>query len=791
MTVAVGTAVARDELAFARVLAASLGRVHPDWRLTVLLLDGDPAELRDELFDAVGLDALDVPDLALLQTVAGSPRVFAAALRPALLAHLLVPAGVVIWLDPTVCVLGRLDSLSGAAREESGVVVVPLQSRMGRTAGLGVRGPFESGAIAVANYAALRAWSRLIAEQAEREGSAFDPVAGDSLGALTAAVDRPEVVRDAGLCAGWWTLAAGGRLTERPLAVDGDPLRAFNLAGFDPRKPHWLSSEDPGGAVRVSESPALAELLAGHARDLLTAGWRPSGPWDCSVLPSGLPLDDDMRDLFALAHQRGAMLASPFTTSGCEAFLDWVGGESPIGAGVSWYLERVHRRRADLQVSFPDLAGGDASGLAAWMEGHGHVEEPVLAELLHRRGAPRSAAAVAPTPRPAPPTAGDAPVRIVGYLGEGLGLGEAARSYARALRAADVDLDTVSVPVPISRSSGETDRYWSRNSVEWSGAMGGGIAPAVEIVCMNPPELIRAHRAGVVSAESGRRIGVWAWELATLPADWAAALPLVDEVWAYSDYVAGALRPHVSVPVEVVPLTVDVPAHPAIDPDGSPFTFLFVFDLLSSVQRKNPLGLIEAYKAAFGPGDGARLVIKTSNGDNAPKQLERVRVAALGRTDIEVLDAFLAPAERDALIAGCDCYVSLHRAEGFGLTIAEAMAAARPTIATGFSGNLDFMDDDCAYLVDWSPAEVETGSSIYPAGARWAEPDLEHAVSLMRAVRAEPAAAAERGRRGRERIAKQLSPAAVGERARVRIETMTRPRGGGGIKARIGRRVRG
>jgi hypothetical protein len=788
MTVAVGTAVARDELALARVLAAGLGRAHPDWRLTVLLLDGDPAGLDDEPFETVGMDKLGVPDLGLLQTVASSSHALAAAVRPVLLSRLLEAADVAIWLDSTVRVVDRLDALAGG---ESDLVVVPLQPQRGRTSGLGIRAPFESGAVAVSDPAAARWWTQLIGEQARREGSSFDPVAGDSIGALLAVVDRVEVVRDAGLCAGWWTLTAGERLAGEPTAVGGDPLRAINLAGFDPHKPHWLSSEDPEGAARVSDSPALAALLDGHANDLLAAGWQPPGRWAYSELPNGLPLDDDMRDLFALAQRRGAELESPFTPAGCDAFMDWIGGESTIGSGVSWYLERVHRRRFDLRVAFPDLAGGDASGLAAWMETQGHVEEPVLAELLRRRVAPPLASAEVDRDIA---LANEAPVRIVGYLGEGLGLGEAARSYARALRAAGVTLDSVSVPVPLSRSLDTGGGNWSRNSVEWAVAAGGGEAePSIEIVCMNPPELLRAQRAGVVSSARGRRIGVWAWELATLPADWVEALPLVDEVWAYSDYVAAALRPHLSVPVEVMPLTVDVPSLPAPTPDAAPFTFLFVFDLLSSVERKNPLGLIDAYKAAFGPDDGTRLLIKTSNGENVPEQLERVRVAALGRGDIEVVDAFLTPAERDSLIAGCDCYVSLHRAEGFGLTIAEAMAAARPTIATGFSGNLDFMDDDCAYLVDWSPAEVQAGSQIYPAGARWAEPDVEHAASLMRAVRTDPEAAAQRGLRGRERIATQLSPAAVGERARVRIEGGATLANGArrGIKARLSRRVRG
>jgi glycosyltransferase involved in cell wall biosynthesis len=784
------TAVAIHDLAFARLLASDLERVHPGWRLTVLLLDGDPDALGDEPFDSVGREALALPEPGLLEISTRGPSGLAAALRPLLMTTLVERSGAaVVWLDATVRVLGSLDPVVDAAR--AGIALVPLHPRFEVPEGLSARGPFESGVVAASDADALAWWAQLTTATARRDGASFDPLDPRLLGAVVGAAERVRLLREVGLGVGWWTLAAGAALEDgaRP-TLDGEPLRSINLVGFDPTRPHWLSDEDREGLVRVSESPALAGLLARHALELTAAGWQaPPARWRYAELPA-VAVDDDLRDLYALASRERLDLGDPFTDAGCAAFLDWVDSESPFGAGVSWYLSRLHERRADLAAAFPDLAGGDGRRLVEWMAEHGVREEPVLAALAERR------ASTAASARSAPAMGGDVPVRVVGYLEDGLGLGQAARSYAGALRAAGLEVETVSVPAPLSRAAGP-GRLARRRQVGWESDGGGGRAPRIEIVCMNPPELLRAHRAGMRRADGCHRIGVWAWELDAVPPDWAEAFALVDEIWVYSEYVASALRRQAPVPVHVMPLAVEprvAPPEPLREPDAS-FTFLFVFDLLSSIERKNPLGLIEAFRVAFEPGEGPRLLLKTSNGDNMPQELERVRVAALGRPDVEVLDAFLAAEELDALIATCDCYVSLHRAEGFGLTLAEAMVAGRPVMATGFSGNLDFMTEADSYLVDWRPVRVEEGSAIYTAGAIWAEPDLEHASALMRHVHESAVERRARGERARDAIVRQLAPEVVGATLRRRVEQVlaggAADRRGGAFKRALGRRRRG
>ena len=135
-------------------------------------------------------------------------------------------------------------------------------------------------------------------------------------------------------------------------------------------------------------------------------------------------------------------------------------------------------------------------------------------------------------------------------------------------------------------------------------------------------------------------------------------------------------------------------------------------------------------------------------------------MAAVDRADVLVLDDYLATGEMAALMDVADCYVSLHRSEGFGLTMAESMALGKPVIATGYSGNLDFMDDDTAYLVKWMPGSVPIGCAPYRAGARWAEPDLEDAARLMRHVVEHPDEARATGARARAAVLAGHSPRA-------------------------------
>jgi hypothetical protein len=196
------------------------------------------------------------------------------------------------------------------------------------------------------------------------------------------------------------------------------------------------------------------------------------------------------------------------------------------------------------------------------------------------------------------------------------------------------------------------------------------------------------------------------------------------------------------------------------------------------VTRKNPLAVVQAFTRAFPDEGEAALAVKTVGGTTEWRELERLRHAAGGREDVVFLDGRLDGRSYRGLFTTCDAYVSLHRSEGFGLTLAEAMSLGKPVVATAYSGNLEFMTDANSYLVDWREARVPVGCDPYPAGASWAEPDVDHAVSLMRRLYEHPVEARERGQRGRADIAEHHSIARVAGAVAERLA---------GIRSRIGR----
>lgn len=357
-------------------------------------------------------------------------------------------------------------------------------------------------------------------------------------------------------------------------------------------------------------------------------------------------------------------------------------------------------------------------------------------------------------------------INVVGYLDAVLGQGESARRFCDGLDAAGVPWEGfgLRLDVPGARAR-KTTRF--------------GTAPfphRVTVLWCNP------DRYGVdipvdEPLTAGRfTIGRWAWELEEAPAAWRDASAWLDEIWVSSRFVASALRGAVEPPVVVLPLPIAVSAdvrsldRARFGVAQDAFLFCFAFDYHSTVARKNPVAVIAAYRQAFAPGEKTALLVKSVNARSCPDEAREVHEAATGRDDIRVVDVALPAEEQDALLAGGDCYVSLHRSEGFGISMAEAMAHGRPVIATGFGGNLDYMDGDAGLLVRHDLVPVGSGGGVYPADGRWAEPDVAHAAALMRQVAADPVAAAERGRRGAAAIAARFSPAVAGAVAARHVE---------------------
>jgi glycosyltransferase involved in cell wall biosynthesis len=271
-------------------------------------------------------------------------------------------------------------------------------------------------------------------------------------------------------------------------------------------------------------------------------------------------------------------------------------------------------------------------------------------------------------------------------------------------------------------------------------------------------------------------IACWHWELSRFPAAWRPALEGVDELWASSRFMREALAPATTRPVLWMPHPVHVGPPPPLGradlglPEGA-FLFLTCFDFNSYVARKNPLAALRAFRLAFpAAGDRVGFVVKAAGSAQRPDEA-RAFFASMELDDprVTVIDDLFDRPRMIALMAACDAFVSLHRAEGFGRGLAESMLLGKPVVATGYSGNMDFTTPETACVVDYRLVPVGAGEYPHGEGQQWAEPDVDHAAAHLRRVAADRAWSAELAERGRALVDAQHGLAAAGRLYRARL----------------------
>jgi len=355
-------------------------------------------------------------------------------------------------------------------------------------------------------------------------------------------------------------------------------------------------------------------------------------------------------------------------------------------------------------------------------------------------------------------------VNIIGHFCYPSGLRVSVESIAEALGQAGVDTSLRDL---------RTDAKDDPHHVDF----GGPEVHDITVIHTQPdPFFPEAYARSDLAERTPRtyRIAYWYWEFDSIPDAWVDCAKQVDEVWTATEFIARGLRERLSIPVRTlfpgVRLTpFEVRKRSDFGLDEGRYTFLFTFHMMSVMERKNPLGLIRAFRAAFHKDDKVSLVLKTSFGDRHPAELQKLRDAAAD-SNIKVIDQVFSPDEVLSLMHACDAYVSLHRSEGLGLTMAEAMLMGKPVIATNFSGNVDFMDDSNSLLVPYELVKLGKPIPPYDADLEWAEPSVEHAARLMRRVYDDQAWAREIGARAKASAEANLSLEAAGLRIRQRLE---------------------
>ncbi|MBS0208535.1 MAG: glycosyltransferase family 4 protein [Planctomycetes bacterium] len=281
------------------------------------------------------------------------------------------------------------------------------------------------------------------------------------------------------------------------------------------------------------------------------------------------------------------------------------------------------------------------------------------------------------------------------------------------------------------------------------------------------------ERARLRPRDDVYRIGIWYWELSNVPAEWPRQALLLDEIWAPTRFIADALSNTMPVPVTYMLPGLELPRFPVKSrcefglPDDH-YLFLFAFDMRSSMERKNPIALIRAFRQAFSPNEKVSLAIKVACGDRDPRALAQLKREAAG-INVVIIEQFMTHEDAYGLINACDCFASFHRSEGFGLCIAEAMAMGKPVIATGYSGNMDFMTSDDTLLVNYELASLEYDIPPYRQGNLWAKPSVAHGTECLRWVYEHPAEARALGKRGQQLVRRVLSLESAARRMSDRL----------------------
>ena len=748
----------------AACLGASLADQHPGKEFTVAVLASELGDLTLPGATLVTPSDLGIDGLEQVASRLGMPSLRRALIGP-VVSRLLERDDSITYLDPYLVALAPLTRLEAFLEDDE---IVLVQHSTATSAEDQTAGTLHAGLLAVRGGATtdslLSEWPQTVPRAKKHDGRGVRDYFHSWFDSIPGRFDAVKVSHSPGyVVAACHVERDAFDLDGNLLRWRGEPVTLLDLSEVrspDERPASAVGNSPADGRTPINEVPELIGLvneISARAKAILPAAPRLRS---FDRLPDGTTLDARLRRLAGEAIDSEALSGSIFTDAGAADFYEWLNQPAHEGAkaGLTRYHYAIWEEISDLHTAYPDLDGEDGDNFAIWLNLHRWPAIPMPSRLLPPK---KEDGRETPLSYHRDPVWG---VNVAGYFTSELGLGEAARLLIRGLDAGGVR----ALPVRgtyVPPCDEETEFKFANPSQ----------APfAINIICMNGDVIPSfAREAGEGFFRGRYTIALWWWETNTFPDHWREAYDFIDEVWVASDLVHDAIAPTSPVPVNKIPLPVSLPVTvvPSRSELGMPdgFVFLFVFDYHSTSARKNPQGTIKAFRETFPPGSGASLVIKTINAANCGWEQQQVLAAADGHPDIHFIDGYVAAATKNAMLASCDCYVSLHRSEGFGLTPAEAMWFGRPVIATGYGGVLEFMRPSNSYLVDCETVRVGPGADPYPPDGVWAEPDLAEASALMRRVFDNPIEAREKGEQAATDIRRFNSPEASGAAIAARL----------------------
>lgn len=360
-------------------------------------------------------------------------------------------------------------------------------------------------------------------------------------------------------------------------------------------------------------------------------------------------------------------------------------------------------------------------------------------------------------------------INVFGFIKGEFGIAEATRLNCKAILQAGIPLNIINYDVKTNHNDNDNTFTKFAEKAEYP----------INLIQISPSEEVFNFFSHFdFSFFQGKyNILYMAWESETIPESYIAHINLFDEIWTPSEYCKKCIEKYVSLPVIVIPHPVQFPLNEPEDKsvedifDEDKFNFLFIFDYNSSLERKNVLNLIKAFRKTFDTTENnAFLTIKTSLSTRFSKEKKQILDAIGSSEKIKIVEKIFDKNSLNNLINHCDCYISLHRAEGFGLTMAEAMFLGKPVIATGYSGNLEFMNSENSFLVHAQKVNSQSAVINYDSNTIWSEPDLQQAEEYLKIVFSNKELLTSTALKGYVTVHEKLSFQHIGQLIKQRLE---------------------
>jgi glycosyltransferase involved in cell wall biosynthesis len=460
----------------------------------------------------------------------------------------------------------------------------------------------------------------------------------------------------------------------------------------------------------------------------------------------------------------------PFLVYQSSNFLKWALKPVNQFTYLPHFLWEIYRSNKELQGLFSDPLGNDQGKLLKWAQNTLALDFDLEENFLYLFNSQNNLSNDNQVVEKFEIKEQIKGVNLIGYTHAEFGVAEACRLTAKAIETTQLPFGIINIS---ATGQSEADLSWVHKEIK---------EPIynTNIIHINADTLPSIYQYfGEEYFQDRYNIGYWFWELPEFPDEWCDRFNLLNEIWVATKFVQESVQKKATIPVKCIPLVIKVDTDHLFTRKcfGLPedrFLFLAMYDTKSYHERKNPWATLETFKKSFQKNDPkAGLVLKVNNAKSSPNQIVELKQAIKDYNNIYLIVNPLSRKQVNSLIHSCDCFVSLHRSEGFGLVLAESMYLGKPVIATNWSGNTDFMSSENSCAVNYKLIKLEKDYGPYKRGQIWADPDLDHASYFMKKLIDESEWCELLGEKGRNSIIDNLSPRAVGKLIVKRLKDLS------------------